>query len=122
MHIDTTWKFHEMIAFRDRMAASTGMRLIVHTNQDGLNAGLNPFDHGPNYTRVMKTEDRDVLEHAYEGLRSQVVPDLMPSEESIANVLKIMSYEDPAFASIPPFKHFDLSLVQEIAAGQAKGR
>ena len=72
--------------------------------------------------RVMKTEDRDVLEHAYEGLRSQVVPDLMPSEESIANVLKIMSYEDPAFASIPPFKHFDLSLVQEIAAGQAKGR
>ena len=56
MHIDTTWKFREMIAFRDRMAASTGMRLIVHTNQDGVKAGLNPFDHGPNYTRVMKTE------------------------------------------------------------------
>jgi sulfate adenylyltransferase subunit 2 len=56
MHIDTTWKFREMIAFRDRMAAEAGMRLIVHTNQDGVKAGLNPFDHGPNYTRVMKTE------------------------------------------------------------------
>ena len=56
MHIDTTWKFREMIAFRDRMAAEAGMRLIVHTNQEGVKAGLNPFDHGPNYTRVMKTE------------------------------------------------------------------
>jgi sulfate adenylyltransferase subunit 2 len=56
MHIDTTWKFREMIAFRDEMAASAGMRLIVHTNKDGVKAGLNPFDHGPNYTRVMKTE------------------------------------------------------------------
>jgi sulfate adenylyltransferase subunit 2 len=56
MHIDTTWKFRDMIAFRDRMAAEAGMRLIVHTNQAGVKAGLNPFDHGPNYTRVMKTE------------------------------------------------------------------
>jgi sulfate adenylyltransferase subunit 2 len=56
MHIDTTWKFREMIAFRDRTAAEAGMRLIVHTNQDGVAAGLNPFEHGANYTRVMKTE------------------------------------------------------------------
>jgi sulfate adenylyltransferase subunit 2 len=56
MHIDTTWKFREMIAFRDRMAKEAGMRLIVYTNQEGVKAGLNPFDHGPNYTRVMKTE------------------------------------------------------------------
>jgi sulfate adenylyltransferase subunit 2 len=56
MHIDTTWKFRDMIAFRDRMAAEAGMRLIVHTNEEGVKAGLNPFDHGPNYTRVMKTE------------------------------------------------------------------
>jgi sulfate adenylyltransferase subunit 2 len=56
MHIDTTWKFREMIAFRDRAAGEAGMRLIVYTNQDGVKAGLNPFDHGPNYTRVMKTE------------------------------------------------------------------
>jgi sulfate adenylyltransferase subunit 2 len=56
MHIDTTWKFRDMIAFRDRMAAEAGMRLIVYTNEDGVKAGLNPFDHGSNYTRVMKTE------------------------------------------------------------------
>ena len=56
MHIDTTWKFRDMIAFRDRMAKEAGMRLIVYTNQDGVKAELNPFDHGPNYTRVMKTE------------------------------------------------------------------
>ncbi len=56
MHIDTTWKFREMIAFRDQAAKDAGMRLIVHTNEEGLKAGLNPFDHGPNYTRVMKTE------------------------------------------------------------------
>ena len=56
MHIDTTWKFRDMIAFRDRMAAESAMRLIVYTNQEGLAAGINPFDHGTNYTRVMKTE------------------------------------------------------------------
>ncbi|HSM41040.1 MAG TPA: sulfate adenylyltransferase subunit CysD [Afifellaceae bacterium] len=56
MHIDTTWKFREMIEFRDRMAAEVGMKLIVHTNQDGVRDGINPFDHGSNYTRIMKTE------------------------------------------------------------------
>ena len=56
MHIDTTWKFRDMIAFRDRAAVEAGMRLIVHTNEEGVKAGLNPFDGGPSYTRVMKTE------------------------------------------------------------------
>ena len=56
MHIDTTWKFREMIAFRDRAAAEAGMRLIVHRNRDGLAAGVNPFEHGASYTRIMKTE------------------------------------------------------------------
>ena len=56
MHIDTTWKFRDMIAFRDRTAAEAGMRLIVHTNEEGVKAGINPFDHGTNYTRIMKTE------------------------------------------------------------------
>jgi sulfate adenylyltransferase subunit 2 len=56
LHIDTTWKFRDMIAFRDRTAAETGVRLLVHTNAEGAAAGLNPFDHGANYTRVMKTE------------------------------------------------------------------
>ena len=56
MHVDTTWKFRDMYAFRDRMAAESGMDLIVHINPDGVAAGINPFDHGANHTRIMKTE------------------------------------------------------------------
>jgi sulfate adenylyltransferase subunit 2 len=69
VHIDTGWKFREMIAFRDRMARESGMQLIVHTNQDGVRAGLNPFEHGANYTRVMKTEAlKQVLEiHGFDA-------------------------------------------------------
>ncbi|MBC2859057.1 sulfate adenylyltransferase subunit CysD [Stappia sp. 28M-7] len=57
LHIDTTWKFREMIAFRDRMAAEAGMELLTHSNQQGLADGINPFDHGSSYyTQVMKTD------------------------------------------------------------------
>ena len=56
LHVDTTWKFREMIAFRDRVAAESGVELVVHTNRDGLAAGVTPFTHGPaRYTEVMKT-------------------------------------------------------------------
>ncbi|MDE2943956.1 MAG: sulfate adenylyltransferase subunit CysD [Gemmatimonadota bacterium] len=56
LHIDTTWKFREMIAFRDRTAAEAGVELRVHTNEEGLREGVNPFDHGSErYTDVMKT-------------------------------------------------------------------
>ena len=56
LHVDTTWKFREMIAFRDRVAAEAGVKLIVHTNQDGAVAGVTPFTHGSDYhTEVMKT-------------------------------------------------------------------
>lgn len=57
LHVDTTWKFREMIAFRNRMAQEAGMELIVHTNQEGLAANINPFDHGSaKYTDIMKTD------------------------------------------------------------------
>ena len=57
LHVDTTWKFREMIAFRDATAEKYGLDLRVHTNQEGLAAGINPFDHGSqHYTQVMKTE------------------------------------------------------------------
>jgi sulfate adenylyltransferase subunit 2 len=57
LHIDTGWKFREMIAFRDETAARLGLRLIVHTNAEGRAQGVNPFDHGSSYyTQVMKTE------------------------------------------------------------------
>lgn len=57
MHVDTTWKFREMIAFRDRKAKELGMDLIVHTNQDGVAAGVGPFTHGSaTHTDIMKTQ------------------------------------------------------------------
>ncbi|MGB5950619.1 MAG: sulfate adenylyltransferase subunit CysD [Parvibaculum sp.] len=57
MHVDTTWKFREMIAFRDMMAKKLGFDLIVHTNAEGKAQNINPFDHGSSYyTHVMKTE------------------------------------------------------------------
>jgi len=57
LHVDTTWKFREMIAFRDRTAARLKLDLIVHTNKEGVASGINPFTHGSaHYTHVMKTE------------------------------------------------------------------
>ncbi|WP_096281275.1 sulfate adenylyltransferase subunit CysD [Marinobacter sp. LV10R510-11A] len=57
MHVDTTWKFREMITFRDKMAKKVGMKLIVHTNQEGVAQGVGPFTHGSaKHTDVMKTQ------------------------------------------------------------------
>jgi sulfate adenylyltransferase subunit 2 len=56
MHIDTTWKFRDMIAFRDAAAKEYGFELLVHTNRDGIARGIDPIRSGPLYTRVMKTE------------------------------------------------------------------
>ncbi|WP_447529132.1 sulfate adenylyltransferase subunit CysD [Vreelandella sp. TE19] len=57
LHVDTTWKFREMIEFRNRMAVDAGMELLVHTNEEGRAANINPFDHGSaKYTDIMKTQ------------------------------------------------------------------
>ncbi|MCE3025982.1 sulfate adenylyltransferase subunit CysD [Salinicola sp. DM10] len=57
LHVNTTWKFKEMIAFRDRVLAQVGMPLIEHINEEGRAAGINPFDHGSaKYTDIMKTQ------------------------------------------------------------------
>jgi sulfate adenylyltransferase subunit 2 len=56
LHIDTTWKFKEMISFRDEVVAKAGVKLLVHTNQEGVAAGASPFKTGiSEYTRIMKT-------------------------------------------------------------------
>ncbi len=56
LHVDTTWKFKEMITFRDEIVSKYGLDLIVHTNQDGITEGVNPFTSGiSEYTRIMKT-------------------------------------------------------------------
>ncbi|WP_416308210.1 sulfate adenylyltransferase subunit CysD [Neptunicella sp. SCSIO 80796] len=57
MHVDTTWKFHEMIEFRDRMAEKHQLELIVHKNQQGIDMGVGPFTHGSaKHTDIMKTQ------------------------------------------------------------------
>jgi len=57
MHVDTTWKFREMIEFRDRISKEYGFDLIVHQNQEGIDAGIGPFTHGSSkHTDIMKTQ------------------------------------------------------------------
>lgn len=56
LHVDTTWKFNEMIQFRDHVAKKYGIEMLVHSNQEGIDQGINPFDHGSAYTDIMKTQ------------------------------------------------------------------
>ena len=56
LHIDTTWKFKEMIEFRDRIAKEKKIEMLVYTNEEGVKKGINPFDHGSAYTDIMKTQ------------------------------------------------------------------
>ena len=76
MHVDTTWKFKEMIEFRDYMAEKVGMKLIVHQNPEGLEMGINPFVHGSSkHTDIMKTQglkqalDKHGFDAAFGGAR-----------------------------------------------------
>ncbi|WP_187970087.1 sulfate adenylyltransferase subunit CysD [Aquibium microcysteis] len=76
LHVDTTWKFREMIAFRDRTARELGLDLLVHINEDGVRDGVGPFSHGSNvHTHVMKTVglrqalDRYGFDAAFGGAR-----------------------------------------------------
>jgi sulfate adenylyltransferase subunit 2 len=76
LHVDTTWKFREMIAFRDETARQRGLELLVHINQQGVAAGINPFTHGSAvHTDVMKTQgliqalDRYGFDAAFGGAR-----------------------------------------------------
>jgi ABC-type nitrate/sulfonate/bicarbonate transport system substrate-binding protein len=66
--------------------------------------------------QVLKIDDADSLEYAYKTMSADSRPDLFPTEEAIVSVLRTMSYEDPAFMAIPPYKYFDLSLIQELKA------
>ena len=57
LHVDTTWKFREMVKFRDQFCQENNLDLIVHTNWDAIKEGINPFDHGSNkYTGILKTQ------------------------------------------------------------------
>jgi len=75
LHVDTTWKFREMYALRDKVAAEPGIELIVHVNQEAKAQGINPFDHGPLHTDMWKTEglkqalDQHGFDAAFGGAR-----------------------------------------------------
>ena len=76
MHVDTTWKFREMIEFRDRMASEYGLDLLIHINEEGLRQGIGPFSHGSAlHTDIMKTEglkqalDKYKFDAAFGGAR-----------------------------------------------------
>lgn len=76
LHVDTTWKFREMVEFRDRMAEECGFKLLVHTNEEGVKREISPFTHGSGlYTDVMKTEglkqalDKYKFDAAFGGAR-----------------------------------------------------
>lgn len=56
LHVNTTWKFKEMIKFRDETAKKLGIEMLEYINQDGVKQGINPFDHGAAYTDIMKTQ------------------------------------------------------------------
>ncbi len=76
LHVDTTWKFREMIAFRDKLTKDLGLDLLVHINQEGVDKGINPFTHGSAiHTDVMKTQglkqalDKHGFDAAFGGAR-----------------------------------------------------
>lgn len=56
LHVNTTWKFKEMIEFRDKIAKEKGIEMIEYINEEGVKQGINPFDHGSAYTDIMKTQ------------------------------------------------------------------
>ena len=94
LHVDTTWKFKEMISFRDRIVAETKSQLIVHTNQEGVESNINPFNtNASEYTRVMKTVAlRQALDmHAFDA----AIGGSRRDEEKSRAKERIFSVRDP---------------------------
>lgn len=94
LHIDTTWKFKDMIAFRDKTVRELDLELIIHTNEEGIKRGINPYDHSPSvYTDVMKTQplkaalDQHGFDAAFGGARRD--------EESSRAKERIFSFRSP---------------------------
>ncbi len=95
LHVDTTWKFREMIRFRDETAARLGLTLLVHTNEEGRAQGINPFDHGSSYyTHVMKTEalKQALTQHGFDAAFGGARRD----EEKSRAKERILSFRDAA--------------------------
>ena len=113
LHVDTTWKFREMIEFRDRRAKELGCKLIVHINQDGLRAGVNPFTSGSRlHTDVMKTQAlKQALDHykfdaAFGGARRDEEKSRAKERVfSLAVSRTSLGPEEPAPRTLAPVQH-----------------
>lgn len=107
MHVDTTWKFKEMIAFRDQISEKYGLELLVHINQEGVDAGINPFDHGSSkHTDIMKTQglkqalDKYQFDAAFGGARRD--------EEKSRAKERVYSFRDKNHRWDPKFQRPEL--------------
>ena len=100
IHIDTTWKIHEMIEFRDQKAKELGIEMLVYTNEEGVKQGINPFDHGSAYTDIMKTQAlRQALDHyqftaAFGGGRRDEEKSRLGSEKPTARDVETLQHAD----------------------------
>lgn len=119
MHVDTTWKFREMISFRDETAARLGLKLIVHINEDGVKRGINPFDSGSAlHTQVMKTEglkqalDKYGFDAAFGGARRD--------EEKSRAKERIFSFRTAAHAWDPKNQRPELWRVYNTRVGKGE--
>ncbi|MCJ2111616.1 sulfate adenylyltransferase subunit CysD [Methylobacterium sp. E-025] len=113
MHIDTTWKFREMIAFRDTRAKELGLDLIVHTNQDGLARGVGPISHGSEvHTDVMKTQalrqalDKHKFDAAFGGARRD--EEASRAKERIVSLRTAQHRWDPKRQRAEPWHLYNL--------------
>jgi len=99
LHVDTKWKFRDMIEFRDRTVRELGIELRVHTNQDGLRDNINPFDHGGAYTQIMKT---DALKQALtEGKYDAAIGGARRDEERSRAKERVFSVRGPGHSWDP---------------------
>jgi sulfate adenylyltransferase subunit 2 len=102
LHVDSTWEFRDLLAFRDAFAADRGFELIVAANEEGRRDGINPFDHGDIYTTLMRTE---VLKHALdEGGYDVIFGGARRDEEASRAKERIVSVRNPGHVWEPRFQ------------------
>jgi sulfate adenylyltransferase subunit 2 len=111
LHIDTTWKFHDMIAFRDSRAKELGLQLIVHVNQDGIARGIGPISHPELHTDVMKTQalrqalDRYGFDAAIGGARRD--EELSRAKERVFSLRSAQHRWDPKRQRAEPWRLYN---------------
>ena len=105
LHVNTTWKFKEMIEFRDKTAKKYGLDMIEYINEEGVKKGINPFDHGSAYTDIMKTQalkqalDKYGFTAAFGGGRRD--------EEKSRAKERILSFKEPETGDVEAVQHQD---------------